>query len=275
MKILVFGHGQLANFLKDYSADVVFSTVDITDRIAVEKELGASGVQAVINTTAKTGVDWCQKNPEETFRVNTLAPYNLCADCHQRNIFYCQISTGCIYYEPTGLRPVDEEERPNPKSFYSFTKAWVEELLAGQQNVLILRPRLFISAKPSPKNLISRWLKMNHFLTNLNSRTIIEDAVPIILKMVQRKITGTFNLVNEGSNSDYECALILRKIIDTNLVVEKTNIEELNRRLKVPRVSVVLSTNKLKNLGLALPNFQKSFLKTAKEYKKNLYRDQT
>ena len=101
VKILIFGGfgfmGQ--HFLQAYPGAITPKT-DIADCSAVAAALDEHKPDIVINCSGKTGrpnVDWCEDHKKETIRSNVTGPLILLEECSERDIYWVQLSTGCIY----------------------------------------------------------------------------------------------------------------------------------------------------------------------------------
>ncbi len=271
-KILIFGHGQLANLVREHFRQAIISTADVRSLESVKSVVAKYRPEACLNTAAKTSLEWCAQNKTEALAVNTLGALNVYEACRKNDVFLCHISTGCIFQSPRPDVIFTEDDPPAPVSFYSQSKVWAENLLAGKENVLILRPRLLVSSEIDPRNLISKWLTFTHFITELDCRTVVEDMLPVLFELIERRISGLYHIVNEGPTSSYECAKVLKEMINPAMVIQPTTLAQVNKNLAVPRVSNVLSTEKLVRIGYRLPPFRESFRRTVVKFRENLER---
>jgi len=90
--------------------------------------LNAAGV------TGRPNVDWCEDHRQETIQSNVLGVMTIADLCEQHKIHHLLYATGCIFeYDAEhviGGKGFTEEDKANfHASFYSHTKAMVEELL--------------------------------------------------------------------------------------------------------------------------------------------------
>jgi dTDP-4-dehydrorhamnose reductase len=269
-KILVFGRGQMAGFIPDYFPGVVISAADVTKPEEIEKDIKEYKPDVVINTAAKTSIDWCELNKTEAFNVNTLGAYNVWEICKKYGVFLCYFSSGCIFSSRTYDEVYREEDTPNPQCYYSWTKVWAENILGKDENLLVLRPRVVISTKVDNRNTISKWLTYTHFISDLNTVSVIEDMFPVVADMVARRISGTFHIANQGTISPLEVATILRSEVNPELSITETSLEEVNSNLVAKRVTTVLSCDRLRAVGYSLPPVKESVAGTISKFKENL-----
>ena len=90
-RILITGSGLLASELAEkFSNSEVYLTyrknkvdiknsifLDITDKDNLEKNILKIKPDTIIHTAAITDLDWCEKNVDETFKINTEATINI------------------------------------------------------------------------------------------------------------------------------------------------------------------------------------------------------
>lgn len=286
-KILIFGKGQLGNSYFDYfqkgKYQVKFGESDITKIAEVEKEIQNLKPDIVINTAAKTNIDWCEIHREEAFKVNTLGADNLGLVCQKKKIYLVHLSSGCLQESRSAADKHLETDPVNPLCFYSWTKVWAENLLLDRINkrgigqdfpyplqALILRPRQLLSAFLSPRNALLKMLTYQNFVDTPNSCTVVEDLLYATEELIKRKAIGVFNVVNPGVTSPYKIALLLKKEIRPGMRIRKISKEKLNKMTLAKRIDSVLSTEKLENLGIKLPPLEKRLPEIVSVLKKNL-----
>jgi len=271
MKTLVFGNGQLANFVPKYfGSPVVITSVDITSPKEVRSAIVANKPDVVINTAAKTSIDWCEQNKVAAFEVNTLGAYSVWEACRERGIFMVHFSSGCIYHSRIYDEIYKENDKPSPRCYYSWTKVWADNLLGKDPNLLILRPRVIISSRVSNRNTLAKWMVYSHFIKDQNSVTIIEDMMPILKKMVDKRISGVFNIVNKGTISPLEVAKMLKESVNENMDIQETTLDEVNKNLVAKRCSTVLDTTALEMVGFEMPPIKEAIRFTIEMFKMNL-----
>ena len=233
MKILVLGHGfvgaPLAIFLE---ADL---SVKRLHKITAEDLLP---YDVVINTAAKTSIDWCEKNRLETFDTNITQAVRI-ATLLKPEAQYVFFSSGCIFKSegPTDINY--EDAQPNPQCFYTYTKLMAEQLLAEvRPNTLIIRPRLLISAFSHPRNTINKLLSYDKIVASQESATVLEDLMPKLKELIEAKATGAFNIFNEGLISPDSIASMFDH---PHRAITKNELDKITYG-KAKRVSTVLGS---------------------------------
>jgi len=203
-KYLIFGKngwigGKLIDLLKEQGKTVVLGQSRLENREALFAELDEVKPTHVLDAAGVTGrpnIDWCETHQVETIRTNVIGTLNLAEGCHLKGIHMTLYATGCIFeYDekhPIGGPGFTEEDAPNFfGSFYSKTKAYMEDMLKSYKNVCILRVRMPISDDLNPRNFVTKIVSYDRVVDVPNSMTVLTDLLPISLIMSQRKLTGT------------------------------------------------------------------------------------
>ncbi len=235
--------------------DAVAPSVDIADAAAVGRALDAEKPDIVINAAGKTGVpnvDWCEDHQLETIHSNVTGPLVLLEECGRRGIYWVHLSSGCVYLGDNGGKGFSEDDPPNfDGSFYSRTKAWSEAVLR-EFPVLILRLRMPFDKAPHPRNLLNKLKEYTHILDAQNSITYLPDFLQAAGKLIAKRRTGIFNMVNAGSISPYRIMELYRELVDPSHTFERLQLKDLPQRVKAGRSTCVLSTKKLEGEGIAV-----------------------
>jgi dTDP-4-dehydrorhamnose reductase len=268
-RALVFGAGWIGTQLAERIPDAALSTVDVADEAAVAREMARVRPDRVVNAAGKTGkpnVDACEADPAGTERSNVRGPVVLAEACRRAGAHLTHLSSGCIYQGDRGGEGWREEDPPNfDGSLYARTKARAEALLRPF-GALQLRLRMPVSSTPHPRNLLTKLLGFPAVVSVPNSITVLDDAWPTILALVERRATGVWNVVNEGVERHDELLALYRDRVDPSVRVVVVPAETLRARLRVPRSDCVLSTAKLRAAGLALPPLAESLPRIVDRY---------
>jgi dTDP-4-dehydrorhamnose reductase len=276
-KILIFGNGQIGNFyLKHFKLNAVISQispVDITQLKLIEKAINKFKPTVVINTAAKTNLEWCANNKLEAFNVNVLGADNIARVCDEKGIYFIQLSSGCILASKDEKDAKKETDIPLPISYYSWTKVWSEDLITFNRSkgfkYLILRPRQPVSAEINYKNMLLKMLTFRKFIDTPNSGTVLEDLMVWTTKFIEKRTTGIVHVANKGWTTPYQIGLLLKKYILPDLPVNKISKEELNKLTPEKRVDTVLNINKLEKIVGPVKSYNKRLEELMFELKNN------
>jgi len=179
-----------------------------------------------------------------------------------------QMASGCVYEGDNNGKGYKESDEPNYfGSLYSRSRVYSEKILSEFPNILQLRIRIPIISKPNPKNLIDKLIKYNKIINIKNSCTVIEDFIPTAMALIRKRGTGIFNMVNKGAMDHKSIMTMYKKIVDPEFKINLMNGKE-EGDLCIRRSNCVLSTEKLKKLGLQMPPLKESLEKLLKKYKK-------
>ena len=200
-KYMVFGKngwigGKLIAMLREQGKTVVLAQTRLENRKAFFAELDKIKPTHVLDAAGVTGrpnIDRCETHQVDTIRTNVIGTLNLAEACHLKGIHLTLYATGCIseYDEehPIGGSTFTEEDTPNfLGSFYSKTKAYMEDVMKSQKNVCILRVRMPISDDLNPRNFVTKIVGYDKVVNIPNSMTVLTDLLPISLIMSERKL---------------------------------------------------------------------------------------
>jgi dTDP-4-dehydrorhamnose reductase len=292
VKILILGKGYIGNYLAKHLArhkaievchfsKQILNYVDPTQLRNYLKNTEGE-FDWICNTSGFTGqknVDSCEDHKEQCYFYNVTAPLYLTKVCNEFNIPVVHIGSGCVY---SGYDKVYTEDDPtdfgadNPlSSTYSKTKDTFEKLSRDMQRV-IFRIRIPFNGVYEPKNYLYKMYKYNNLITKQNSITCVDDLMLFIEKflwkfsdpILKESCYGVYNVVNNGSVDGAEVVDMMREYGIDNPDWKFVTIKEANFR--VARSNCILSTEKLKNLGLALPDVRSSLNYAISQFAQNI-----
>jgi len=291
-KIIVLGNGYIGKKAYKYFFETLENIYDVTrlynyPYTAPEKlketlfnnlisEFRGHQIKWIINCvgfTGKPNVDACEENKQICWDLNVTFPTILAQFCEQHNIKIINVTSGCIYDGPGDVHYTEEDE-PNfgllnpDSSWYSKTKHAAELCLKNFSNVYILRIRMPICNDfNSQKNYLSKILKYNNILDEVNSKTVIEDLLLVIKKIINIEDlpVGVYNCVNPKPLSTAQICEILDKHGLWNPNWKFINYNELKQHIVANRSNCILSADKLKIHGLDMPSERESLMRILSE----------
>lgn len=264
MRILLFGGwGQLGTDIAAAAHEHSVSRprrdeVDISRVEEVERAVADTAPQAVINAAAFHRVDLCEQDPDQAFRINSLAALNVARAANARGARTVFISTDYVFSGETA-HGYAEDDAVSPVNVYGVSKAAGELAVreADARALVVRGSGMFGHAGSSGKggnfveNMIGK-AKAGAPLSVVDDQifapTATHDMAGIVLELLEHDVMpGTYHGANAGSCSWYELARTAVEIagIATDLTPKPTGDEPVRR----PRRSVLIDT-KRKALGL-------------------------
>lgn len=228
----------------------------LENREQLEADIARVNPSHVFNAAGVTGrpnVDWCETHKVETIRANVVGTLTLADVCREHNLLLINYATGCIF-EFDEKHPLGsgigfvEEDTPNfIGSFYSKTKAMVEDLLKNYENVCTLRVRMPISSDlQNPRNFITKIARYEKVVDIPNSMTILDELLPISIEMAKRNLRGIWNFTNPGVVSHNEILQMYKDYINPSFTWKNFTLEEQAKVIVAPRSNNELDASKLK-----------------------------
>ena len=212
----------------------------------------------IIHLAAITNVAYCEKYPEECYKVNVIATQKILEIARKKNCSLIYPSTSHVYAIPHKL-PIKETHPTNATSVYSESKISGEKLCETYSksyglNISILR----LFSTYGPKN--SEYKVESRIITQLlSSRSIkignlspkrdfvyIDDVIRAFqIVMKNLKSFNTYNVGSERSYSIHEICNILKKLSGKKnpIIVDKTKLRKNDIK------NVVSDCSKIKKLG--------------------------
>ncbi|CAI9755399.1 unnamed protein product [Fraxinus pennsylvanica] len=285
-KFLIYGRtgwigGLLGKLCESKQIEYVYGSGRLENRASLESDVVSVQPTHVFNAAGVTGrpnVDWCESHKVETIRTNVVGTLTLADVCREKGLILINYATGCIF-EYDEAHPLGsgigfkEEDTPNfIGSFYSKTKAMVEDLLKNYENVCTLRVRMPISSDLSnPRNFITKISRYDKVVNIPNSMTILDELLPVSIEMAKRNFTGIWNFTNPGVVSHNEILEMYREYIDPNFTWKNFNLEEQAKVIVAPRSNNELDSTKLKQEFPELLGIRESLIQNVfKPNQKNL-----
>jgi len=255
--------GHLKTLLESQGKKVFTTTVRMQNREAVIAEIEKYKPTHILNAAGSTGrpnVDWCEDHKEETIRNNVIGTINLADVAYEKGVHVTVFATGCIYaYDethPIGGPGYKETDKANfAGSFYSETKAHVEEIMKHYSNVLILRLRMPVSDDLHSRNFVTKIAKYDRVVDIPNSNTILHDLLPAAILMAEHKDLGIYNFTNPGAISHNEVLSLFKEYVRPDFTWKNFTLDEQAKVIKAGRSNCELDTTKLVN-KLAEYNFK-------------------
>ena len=220
-----------------------YESLDITEKDQVNRVLNIYKPDVIINTAAMTNVDLCEDEMANcdklnTFSVGYLADAALDIDAH-----LIHISTDFIFDGKKDL--YNEEDSPNPLSYYGKSKLEAERLLYNHKcNWSILRTIVIYGVgKKLNKGNIVLWAKdqlennnqINIIDDEFRAITFAEDLAQACISVALKKEYGIFHISGNELMSIYEIVVRIANFYNFDLsLVKRIKSAELSQKAKRP-----------------------------------------
>ena len=299
MRILLWGsRGWIGGMFTRYAVaaghEVIAAESRADDRDAVNCEIAAQKpthlfcligrTHGVYEGRAIGSIDYLEKPGKlvENVRDNLMAPVVLSFAAMRYGLHLTYIGTGCIFEydgcehiprergdfggDATGFK---ESDKPNfTGSSYSTVKGFTDMLVGREfaDNVLNVRIRMPISAESNERNLINKILKYKNIIGLPNSVTVLDDLLPRLLGLMEKRVTGTLNACNPGTLYPGEILDMYKKYVDADHEWTETSKAEIEKQLGNGRSNNCMDVGRLLELCPDFPPARESVEKIMKEW---------
>lgn len=281
MKLLIYGHrgwigSQFLELLKN-EPDIQYelSGICCDDYEEISKEIEKVKPTHLVSFIGRTHgtheqkyystIDYLEQDGKlvDNIRDNLFSPLLLAIASIHYGLHYTYLGTGCIFeYDETHsyINGFLEDSKPNFfGSSYSIVKGFTDQLMKSfPRHVLQLRIRMPIVGHHHPRNFITKIVNYEKICSIPNSMSVLPDLLPIMLDMIQKQKTGTYNFTNPGLISHNEILDMYIKYVDPTFTYNNFTIEEQNSVLDSKRSNNYLNTNKLSEEYPYLPSIHQS-----------------
>lgn len=202
----------------------IYNVLDITDKKNVEEVFSKHLPDVIINTAAQTNVDACETDREGSWLMNATAvsyQVKVLEELKKKNKNYAphfiHLSTDFIFDGTHG--PLDENEKPNPLSYYAEGKLEAEKIVqASNLDWAIARTVLVygIVDNMSRSNIVL-WVKsnleqgkiINVVDDQFRTPTLAEDLADGCILIAEKRAKGIYNISGENFYSILELATVV------------------------------------------------------------------
>jgi dTDP-4-dehydrorhamnose reductase len=199
-----------------------YTSIDITDFIAVKSFLDVNSYSHIMHTAAMTNVDACELNPEECYKVNHLASQHLFEIAKEKNLHFTLLSTDFVFDGEQGN--YSETDTPNPLSIYGNSKWLAEQALinSGYTHWAIARTIIVYGVGYSlNKSNIFSWLineltqgkEVSLITDHFRAPTWAEDLAAGCLAIAKNDHTGIYHLCGPETLSIFDLGIRVARFL--------------------------------------------------------------
>jgi len=291
MLVLVYGGNgwigsQFIKLLDNINYVVGKSRIDHDDLLEEIKQVNPTHIVSFIGRThGKIGdkvystIDYLEEDGKlvDNIRDNLYSPLILADLCRTYKIHYTYLGTGCIFkYDeehPFGkeVNGFTESSLPNfYGSSYSIVKGFTDRIMKLYPHVLNLRIRMPITDEKNPRNFITKITQYEKICSIPNSMTVLPELLPLVIDMMKKQVTGTFNFTNPGLISHNEMLDMYKELVDPSFTWTNFSQDEQRSILASDRSNNYLDTTPLETMYPHILNIKESVRNILIQYKQNL-----
>ncbi|MGR3317479.1 MAG: dTDP-4-dehydrorhamnose reductase [Candidatus Anammoxibacter sp.] len=213
---------------------------DVSDQAQTSSFILDQKPNIIINCSAYTDVDGCEKNQELAFSVNAIGVKNIAESAKKCNAKVLQISTDYVF-DGLNNSAYTEDVPTNPLSVYGKSKLKGEEYLKEVLSDYLIVRTSWLYGKHGNGNYVETMLRLakkNSKLKvvddQLGSPTYTPDLAKAVWLLIKGDHTGVFNVVNSGSCSRYEWSKNIFEIAGCDISIQPVTSNEFKRLASVP-----------------------------------------
>lgn len=195
-------------------------SIDLRDAEAVRRVVETTEPDVVILSAAYRDPDFCEREPEETRRLN-IAPVRTFCECLPARVRVVFISSDYVFSgeEP----PYGEDSERRPINVYGQSKCDGEDLVLNRVGSLVLRIPLLVGvgstwqdsgfvAKTTDLLRAGQSASLDH--VGVRFPTYTNDVAEAIAFLVGRGHEGIYHLAGPRGGTKYQWALEIAEILD-------------------------------------------------------------
>lgn len=233
--------------------------LDVTDAVAVRRQVAAMCPDAIVNCAAYTNVDGAEDDPSAALAVNAWAPRAIARAACEVDATLVHFSTDFVFDGETS-RPYTEEDTPNPRGVYAMSKLLGEWFAAEPARHYVLRVESLFGGRRAKSSIdaladgIQAGRPVRAFIDRVVSPSFVDDVVAVTDALLARRPpAGVYHCVNSGHATWVDVARELAKLADRpNAPIHGVRMAD--AKLKAPRpLFAALANDKLREAGIALP----------------------
>ena len=256
--------------------DISLATgIDITDKKSVDRVISESESKIILHLAAKTDVDSCEDDKilgedGAAWQINVVGTENIieAAKANGKRVIY--ISTDFVF---NGTKDgYQEDDKPNPVSWYGYTKYQGEERLSTSDvSFTVLRisypyRNLFEQKKDFVHRIIDQ-LKIDGKIMAVRDHiitpTFIDDIAFGLSLFLKRNLSGIYHLVGSSSLSAEAATRLIRTVFNLSGEINPIDRSVYFKDRAFRPFNLTLRNDKIGKLGIRMSNFKEG-LKTVK-----------
>mgnify|MGYP001157107624 CR=1 FL=1 len=195
--------------------DLLKNSDSITDLITDYKP------NYIIHCVAFPDVDFCETNQDMANTLHVDRTKEIAQISHKIDSKLIYFSTDAVF-DGHFSRKYNESDLPNPLSHYGKTKLKAEKILLDYKINTVLRTTVVYGWHQ--KSRFTNWVidslknhqKVGAFVDQYNTPTLVDDIAKILIKIIDKDISGLYNASGSTCLSRNEFALKIAKKFELN-----------------------------------------------------------
>ncbi len=230
--------------------------LDITKKEDVNTVLSLVNPDIVIQPAAQPWVDFCEQNPEESYKTNVQGAYHVIEWCAQNQKKYVFVSTDYVFDGKNG--PYNEDAAVQPLNVYGQHKLLVEQYVQEKLGVLglVARTTTVYGWEAAGKNFVAKFIKTlqegKEFTVpkdQFATPTYVKDLSHAIVTLAEAGKSGMYHTAGPEYMSRVEFAQIIANVFNLN--------KELIKGISTPELKQ--PANRPLNAGLVCKKIEQEF----------------
>ena len=216
--------------------------LDITDSYKVDKVIKMIRPDTVINASGERNTRYCEKNPDEAYKVNVEGTKNIVDACKTINAKLAFISSDLVFDGTKGK--YSEEDEVNPLSIYGKQKVMAEEIIKDNlDNWLIARASSIYGWDPGRDNFVS-WV-IDELKNGQEIQIVYDQYVTpiyagslayILIRLLENNKTGVYHVGEGECVNKYEFVKKIAEVFGFDeKLVKPISSDKLNQNIKTPK----------------------------------------
>lgn len=263
---------------KDVNEDWL-SFLDFRDNDAYVNDVESFNPDYLFHIGAYTDLEFCEKNPDDTYLTNTLSVENAVLIANKLNIPLLYISTAGIFDGKKEL--YDDWDMPNPLGVYARSKYMGERYVCeNSDRFLVCRAGWMMGSGPKKdKKFIQKLMKQLKDGSNElfivddkdGTPTYTHDFAKNVKLLIEKEYWGLYNLVCDGETSRLEVTNELLRLLNLQDKIKVNSVKseyfkDIYFAERPPNERLINKKLKIRNL-----NIMRDWKIALKDYLENYY----
>lgn len=218
-----------------------YAQLDIRDKSGLRNIIKAFKPEIVLCPAAISEVEYCEKDPAGTRKVNVEGIYNVIKETKDNMSKFVFFSSEYVFNGENG--PYSETDIASPINEYGRQKLEVEKIIQEELNdFLIIRTTVVYGWEKEGKNFVMQVLKkipegntMKVPKDQVSSPTYAANLAYAVKELIKAKKQGIFNIVGNRVMSRYEFSLLICEVFNLNRdLIEPVLTDDLGQSARRP-----------------------------------------